>query len=194
MKDCDFTFKHYEKCMKYAAPWCHDLDIEIIHDLDYEDVNAIAMAMIERNHDIHAKYFIRLHGKYNALSYNNMERYKRIEKLGHELGLHFEPELFEIGQARKEIKFLSDTLGLPIKYVSFHEPSRTGIKIDKIPGMPHIRIYAWSSPYYEGKIYISDSGGRWRDGCMCQHINKHKKLIILTHPCWWYHSKTAENY
>ena len=49
--------------------------------------------------------------------------------------------------------------------------------------------------------YISDSGivplsgqGRWREGCMCKHINKHNKMQVLIHPIFWYKENNLENY
>lgn len=173
-------------------------NIELVHDIDCPEENLIQMATIEASWHLSSKYFIRIHAKhYNPFSLKNIQTYKKLVGLGHELGLHFEPNLHEKDKIKETIEkqamFLSFMLGVPIKYVSLHEPARFGT-IDSSFVPDGLTLYCYNSDYYKDKKYISDSGGRWREGCMCNHLNKHKKIIILTHPWWWFENTSAENY
>ena len=49
---------------------------------------------------------------------------------------------------------------------------------------------ARNSKIVQTTTFLSDSLQNWRNGCMCNHIDKRKKLIVLTHPIWW----TKHNY
>ena len=170
----------------------------MIHDIDFEPNNVLAMAEIEHRYAMTTTYFTRLHARtYNPFALPHLAVLQRlVGDYGHLIGLHFEPFFYSperIREAvRQECAMLSFALGLPIRAVSIHEPARFGsISPDDVPsGMEY---YCWNAPYYEGKKYISDSGSRWREGCMCQHLHQ-EKLIILTHPDSWYHRTSAENY
>jgi hypothetical protein len=194
--ECNFSLKHYEECMQLislASNTC-----EILHDLDHPEDNILEIAELERIHQISAKYFIRIHAKnYNPFSLKNLQIYRKLVEMGHELGLHFEPGFYSensITEAiTKEAEALQFIVGVPIKYLSIHEPARFGsVNQASIPNS--LLYYCWNSTYYTDKKYISDSSARWREGCMCEHIGKHEKLIILTHPIWWFKETSAENY
>jgi hypothetical protein len=119
-----------------------------------------------------------------------------VHDFGHQIGLHFEPSFYKKEEIRDAIvaesQALSKLLGVSVLSFSIHEPARFGsIEPDMIP--EHLRYYCWNAPYYEGKKYLSDSGVRWREGCMCEHFHR-ENLIILTHPDHWYQETSAENY
>ena len=58
-----------------------------------------------------------------------------------------------------------------------------------------LKYESYFPEFTEDMKYISDSGARWREGCMCNWIkNNEKKLYINTHPFWWYKDTPLENY
>ena len=65
------------------------------HDIDFDLVLAEKMATIEYENDIHSTYFILVGCEtYNILSSANREILFNILKLGHEIGLHFDPTFY----------------------------------------------------------------------------------------------------
>lgn len=193
---CDFSFRHYEECLQRISLEGHS--VELIHDIDDQLDNSHRFAEIEKKYGISAKYFIRLHGKlYNPLTLKNIKAMKDLLVQGHELGLHFEPSFYSKEEIDNAIKIELSMLGLavagPINLLSIHEPARFG-SIDPSSVPVDVKYYCWDSEHYKSKKYISDSGGRWREDCMCKHLGRHSEMIILTHPMWWFDQYSAENY
>jgi hypothetical protein len=177
----------------------HTPNVELIHDVDDSLDNSKIFSSIERATGNRSTFFVRLHAKwYNALSYKNIEIMKQLIDSGSSVGLHFEPAFYSKSMMKKGIEKELDMLEVALDYkitkLSIHEPARFG-SIDKDTDLPSgIEYYCWDSDHYKGKKYISDSGARWREGCMCNHIGKHSSMIILTHPMWWFETYSAENY
>lgn len=192
---CNFTFSHYTEILRASKGH----EIEIVHDIDFPPNNVEELAQIEAAEGVSTKYFIRLHAKYyNALSLENIGLFNRLHSVyGHEIGLHFESSYYQedsvTSGVQLEASMLETALSTTVKYVSLHCTSKGGtIPESKVPA--GLRLYSFDSPYYATRKYLSDSGGRWREGCICAHIGKHEKLIVLTHPNWWYRSNPSENF
>ena len=91
----------------------------------------------------------------------------------------------------EEAKFLGNVIGKRILSVAPHNISLTTKKIDH----PNVNFIDATNPSILKSVkYISDSVQNWRNGCMCNHIDKRKKLIVLTHPIWWmkFHNSREE--
>jgi len=169
------------------------------HDLDFDLQLAIKMADIENEAGITASYFFRLRAKnYNMLSYDGIKAINTISDMGHSVGLHYEPTLCTSDPGIKVqddiencMTLLENTSGVEIKYFNIHEPSRTGLDISSL--LP-AKNRCYNSPFFVDFKYISDSGARWREGCFSEHVGRWDKLLVLTHPFWWYNSTPAENY
>lgn len=197
MPNCNFTFSHYRECLEEAKRL--ELKVEWIHDADHSLNNLLEFAKIEKSLGLKTKYFIRLHAKsYNALSFESM---KILQSLTHEynqdIGIHLEPWYYQAKDLKsgieKEASLLSTLIDTPIDSLSIHSPAKSGtVSEDMIPNS--MRYYCYDSSYYKNKKYLSDSGGRWREGCVCQHLGKHKEMIVLTHDLWWYNEYSSENY
>jgi hypothetical protein len=124
--------------------------------------------------------------------------------LGHEIGLHYEPDYYSLLNIEfekyflQELSFLSDLVGDQIISVAPHEPTRTGtFKLDKeIIDKNNFLIEAYDNELLKNFKYISDSSCRWREGSLYYHVKKmeYKKLYVLTHPYWWYNDSPIENY
>lgn len=205
---CDFSLKHYENTLRlaknkgYIFVLMRDYDkyinnkkmIFLRHDVDSKVSNTINFAEIEHKLGIKATYFFRVHGRYNLFSLENYKIIKQILRLGHEIGLHFEGGFANIFNEtertmfKKSMNILKIIVGKNISGYTSHQPVKNG-KIE------------FQSGYYDGYNkrfvkdikYISDSGGRWREGCMCDFIkNNVPKLCILTHSFWGYKKTSLE--
>jgi hypothetical protein len=57
-----------------------------------------------------------------------------------------------------------------------------------------LRYEAYTPRFIEGFKYLSDSNGRWREGCLCNHLGRHDRFCVLIHPFWWFDKSPVENY
>lgn len=212
-KQCGFTLAHYRYCLEqgqqlgyrfitmseYIKGTVNDKAIIVMrHDEDLSLEAAARLAEIESALGIRATYFLRLHAQnYNLLAWPNLQILARLQKQGHEIGLH--GEAHALGASAKEPgrllelerQLLSHLIGEEVRGLSLHEPTRMGgMGQDPPPGFDY---EAYSDKFSELK-YISDSSAHWREGCMCGHLGKVDRLYILTHGFWWYESSPVENY
>ena len=116
--------------------------------------------------------------------------------------MHYAPDFSALteeeakGLLKREIKILSEMFGERIYGASTHEPKRAGISIieSNVKGFG-LTYEAYFPQFFKKMKYISESGCRWREGCMCKFIQeKTPKLTILTHPFWWHEKSPLENY
>lgn len=215
----DFTLKHYEQCIKLAkekdflffrmheskkSEFC-DKAMMLRHDVDTQLDIALRIAEIESSFDVPSTFFIRFHShSYSPFCIKDAKKIRKIAKLGHEIGLHYEPDYYSLlGKSfddfvEIEVKLLSEICELPIRSAAPHEPTRSGIKyIENSTAISlGITTQAYDSTIMEKFKYISDSSCNWREGSLFYHINNdtYKKLYVLTHPYWWYESSPIENY
>lgn len=169
------------------------------HDIDMDPSLVSKMSAIEDSVGVKSTYFFRVRSKnYNFFSRGNIALIHDLKARGHGVGLHYEPPpVFDdekIDYARDIqaiLEFLSLNLKFDIQLFNIHEPSRTGIDLSKIL-VDNNRCY--NSPFFEGFKYLSDSGARWREGCFSEHVGKWNKMLVLTHPFWWYWTSPGENY
>jgi len=160
------------------------------HDVDFSLDYALEMAKKEAQKGVRSTYFVLLHSFfYNPFDEKNSSNIKKIIKLGHEIGLHYDSSFFpktpekEIKLIKKEINALEEITDKKVISVAQHIPSETR-KI--YANLKKANLISAQSPEMLRSVkYISDSGHYWREGCMCQHINRHDRLQILTHPIWW---------
>jgi hypothetical protein len=211
---CDFSLQHYDDCMCLVARAIEEADarIELVHDLDLSIEQVELVARCEENYGLAATYFVRLHAaNYNALSSRaiGMMRSLLERAPAAHLGLHLEPAFYD-QRSSEFLSVVSAALWLlgcvarqEINKVSIHEPARgERLTLENEARLRErgVAVYGYGSTYYEGKKYISDSGARWREGCMCEHIRarlsgeKTGELVILTHPEWWFSKNPAEGY
>lgn len=210
-----FSFNYYKECIikgnesgyiftsykNYDSVEIKDKKTILMrHDVDFNLINAHKMAKIEYDLGVKSTYFVRLHAvNYNLFEINNFKLLGEIISMGHEIGLHFEPD-FYIGKngsmadyIMKESTFIGDLLGVNIEGIAVHEPSRRGNNIDeKVMAETNLKYEAYLIP--NNYKYISDSGGRWREGDIMEWINKKNKICVNTHPVWWYDNTPLENY
>lgn len=189
--DCSYVPTSYEQFHEYINP------VILRHDIDYDIGKSLRLAEIEANQGVISTYFVLLTSDfYNVFSRQNSEKLNQIANLGHSIGLHFDemnyPQLFgnkeQIIQAiMKEAEILQNALGIPIKTVSMHRPSREIIEANlQIPGM----INSYSGVFFHDFKYLSDSRRRWREPVEeIVQSQKYDRLHILTHAFWYHDSE-----
>ena len=163
------------------------------HDLDTSVEAALKMAKIEYEEGVTATYCLHLHNKfYNLLEAQNTAQIREIQSIGHQIGLHFDVDYYQITNLelleawlQRESRFLEELFGQKIRVFSFHNPNKfaLGCKDWMYAGL--INTYA---AYFQDEVgYCSDSNGYWRHRSLEEVLTtrKDKQLQVLLHPEWW---------
>ena len=199
---CDFSFKHYREVLElikekgYKSTFFDEnicgKQIIIRHDVDLDLDAALEISKIESELGVKAVYFIWIGAPfYNIFENRYKNIIKEIVKGGHEIGIHYDEtshkcdskeELIEY--IDKESKILKVYFDIDIKTVSFHRPSKYILESDLNCGK---YINTYSKKFINDFVYLSDSRGQWRNGCICDLLEKEnpEKIQFLTHPIWW---------
>lgn len=199
----DFTRSSYRKFLKLAKTnyqfklFTEENNSDGIvlwrHDVDYSPQSALKLAQIEFEEGIKSTYFVLLHSDfYNLLEPDNINCFKQILQLGHEIGVHFDCNFYDIKNEESLVKFLklesdflSSNFNVDIKVFSFHNPFafELSCRKDNYAGL----INTYSERFHSAIGYCSDSNGYWRYERLEDVLQnkKHKSLQVLTHPEWW---------
>jgi hypothetical protein len=159
------------------------------HDIDNSVEKAVKFAEIEAKLGVTSTYFVLMTSDfYNPSSRINLEGLRKIQKFGHEIGLHFDEMAYDdledvIGAIQKEARLLSDILEIPITTVSMHRPSQKTLDANyEIPCM----INSYGKTFFNEFKYLSDSRRRWREPILDIIKNgQYDRLHILTHAIWY---------
>lgn len=195
----DFSFDFYEgilrtldrrlKVVPLSEVYSHDSAAAVRHDIDISIEAAVDMARVEDELGIKSTYMVWPRSPFYDME-EEQGRLNKIESLGHEIGLHYDPENrhpTSLSSELPRIKELRDRLegiiNRNICTISFHMPTDQILRGPQyIDGM----VNAYSEILMQE--YISDSGGRWREGNPIESINsipEEEIVQILTHPVWW---------
>lgn len=170
------------------------LPITIIrHDVDLCLTKALEIAEYENALGVNSTFFLMTQNPlYSLDKKQNINIIENIEKLGHSIGLHFDPHNYEKngalseedleGRIGDELDFLSKFTTNPPTCLSFHRPSKRFVNgKTNIAGL----LNAYTPRFME--FYISDSSRFWRCGCPVKAVVSSSYSIgqVLTHPLWW---------
>jgi hypothetical protein len=145
------------------------------HDVDYDLDKALELALIEREHGIHATYFLMVNSDmYNVFNSNIV---KELWVMGHKVGLHY--DLSKNDDVYRQAEMLSIHGGVNVNTIAAHNPSISG-KDKWASGKWHNSAYA--DKYTKDTTYISDSCGHWRKGAW---DNIPDRIQLNTHPINW---------
>lgn len=205
VKIFDFTESHYRKLLKLAldryrfVSFSEALSLgasQILwrHDIDYSPHRALKLARIEQAMGVRATYFVQLGSPfYNLLEQDVLKKICAILRLGHRVGLHFDPGAHEdkhcLAGLKNEKNILEKIIGVPVGVFSLHNPEPKHIhKFFKLKYAGMINVYAKS--FFKNFYYCSDSNGYWRHDRLFDLLKsgKEERLHVLTHPGWWQHS------
>ena len=159
------------------------------HDIDNSIEKAVTLAEIEAKLGVNSTFFVLTTSDfYNPASKKNLEGLRKIQELGHELGLHFDEMSYDdlddvIVAIKKEAKLLSDIIGTSITTVSMHRPSQKTLDANyEIPGM----INSYGKTFFNEFKYLSDSRRCWREPIIdIIKSGRYDRLHILTHAIWY---------
>lgn len=193
-KKYEFSFFNLSKNKVPTILWRHDVDISINR--------AYRLAQIENSLNVKSTYFLHIHSIfYNLFEKNNSELIKNILNLGHQIGLHFEPQFYSEyisnKQMKQSVKFEKDILEklfkTKIRAISFHNPTR-----DILDRFNQERICGLFNTYgkkFKNFEYVSDSNGYWRFKRLEDILKEPEitNLQVLTHPEWWQKNPMSPN-
>ena len=180
----------------YAAMGFDDVEpkrphLVLRHDLDMSLAAGVEIGEGEVELGVAAHYFVLMRSElYNPGSGEGRRALRRLIALGHRVGLHFDPALYdddddalEAGCA-EECVALEFLLGAPVRMVSFHRPRPRLLGLTRqFAGRPH----TYEPRFFHDIGYCSDSRGEWGQGHPLYHpaVNEGRALQLLTHPIWW---------
>lgn len=194
-----FTKKSYENFLKHLVDnkfniitfsrWKVTGEDGIIlrHDVDYEIKPAYDMAITEKSYGIKSTYFLRVTSEqYNVLSHINRIPLKEMSDIGFEIGLHFNPLMYEKNWnewAKFESSILESVVEQKIRALSLHNPGVTGLE-HNFPSF--INTYDGFSGYHS-RNYFSDSSRDFRGKNPFKFVEKSRKNTIqmVFHPLYW---------
>lgn len=197
MHTCDFSYLHYQQTLNEIKKNhrfsnflnCSDNDIILRHDIDVSLTSALKIAEIKNQLGIQSTFFILIHAElYNPFNRKSNEIIKKILKLGHNLGLHYNASIIKENNLdpsktiQKEIEVMEQHYNTEIRVISAHDPA-VNKKLSII--LPNGVVNAYLPEFTVNRKYFSDSVQFWREGCFCKHFHNHKKMQVLTHPIWW---------
>jgi len=205
----DFTRMHYSECIEiakrnysfitYSEAKEKDHCVLWRHDVDFSMHVAKKLALIEAEKQVKATYFIYPHCEfYNLFEKEIFLLVKDIQKLGHDIGLHFDSHFYNIKSAdqlgealQKEKRLLESFFETEIKVFSFHNNNEFTMSCEEWEYGGMINTYA--SFFKEEVDYCSDSHGIWRFSRLYDVLERaeRSKLQVLTHPEWWQESPMA---
>ena len=198
--EVSFTYAFYSElisCLKkegYSFADYHNYEdyskcVILRHDIDNSIDKSIAMAEVEARLGVKSTYFVLVTSDfYNVGSKKNLEGLRKIQKLGHEIGLHFDEMAYEATEnvpsaIARESSVLSGIIGTQVTTVSMHRPSNKTLEANyEIPGM----INSYGKTFFNDFKYLSDSRRRWREPVLdIINSGQYDKLHILTHAIWY---------
>ncbi|QYX29919.1 hypothetical protein [Sphaerospermopsis torques-reginae] len=160
------------------------------HDVDLNLTYALELAKLEKELGVNSSYFVMLEcDTYNLFSPFNRDTAKEIISLGHDIGLHFVPQMnLSMGEldlhVKQQASILEDLLQCQVSSFSFHRPPQGILGSDFCPqGL----INTYNSRLFAKHKYISDSNHNFRSGDPIKFIENFQEssLQILIHPVWW---------
>jgi|LakMenEpi03Aug12_release.lakeMendotaPanAssembly.Ray.scaffolds.fasta_scaffold130672_2 hypothetical protein len=197
----DFVEKNYKKLLKkiknktifYNEIKAHSKFCLWRHDIDLSVHRAYSLAKIEKNLNIKATYFLLLGSNFYNIFENEIKKLVlKIVSLGHQIGLHFDLESYDIKTVKELEKYLTfekniieNLFQTKINVFSFHNPTEEVLlRYDNFKYAKMINTYG---KYFKKKVeYCSDSNGYWRHKRLENFLDEnHSKIQVLTHPGWW---------
>ena len=221
MSECCFKLDHYRDTLKkyiFAGYKLIDFDdyfamrgngglpekfVLLRHDIDFSPRMAADLVVAELAIGTKSTLFVRLHARqYNILSAENLHQlWWTMSIVGCSAGIHLEPDM--VGLAGIEdrdqwlescVKILNTIMSKRLCAASIHCVAKGILDTEWMRdalGRLGIPLVTHNMP---GLKYLSDSNGRWREGCFCQWIDREPRIHLLTHPIWWFDRSPQENY
>ena len=170
------------------------------HDIEFSIDRALKIAEIEKSLGISSTYTVQLRNNtYNALSQKNIDIIRKINNMGHKIGLHQNPPMMNdeklIKYILKDIETLEHYYGFEVDRYAFHRCGSNPEILKRYVEIPN-KINCYDKKffhYFKGNTpkklrvyYIADSNHKWKYGHPLElNFNKVNKIQLLTHPYSW---------
>jgi hypothetical protein len=210
----DFTLANYRRLIEQLKarwrilPLCEAVaeparpEVLILrHDIDISPTLALPMAEIENAAGIQSTYFVALHLSYNLHQPKNADAVRAIARMGHEIGFHYDSNLYPDGEGSPEpklalldrhIQILQEICSRRVVSVARHNPS---LAKEGDPFKTAVKYHnAYDERLLQNALYISDSCGAWRAGGLspCWREPRPARIYLLIHAEQWA-ERTSEN-
>lgn len=193
-----FTYKYYRELLKEMKEINNIYTFKDVlsniksgmilrHDIDFDIEKAYILSKIEEEESVKSTYFVLTTSElYNPNSRTNRSFIRKIHDNGFEIGLHFDPRIYEetkeeelITKVIEECSILENIIEDKILSISLHCPSI----YNRYPMFVGYKN-AYSTQYFNPDLYISDSCKDFRGKDLFNFIkNGEKHLIqIVLHP------------
>ncbi|MCI8844368.1 MAG: hypothetical protein HFF08_09690 [Oscillospiraceae bacterium] len=192
LREKDYMFRNYHNYSNTRR--C----VILRHDIDSSLDQAVRLAELEAKAGVSSTWFILLRTNfYNVASKSGQQALRRIQALGHEIGLHFDEVFYPPGlepdqmiqNIIKECRLLSALLETRVSTFSMHRPSQGTLGADyHIPGI----VNSYGKTFFQDFKYLSDSRRRWREPVeSIVRTGMYERLHILTHAFWYYEEEQS---
>lgn len=192
LREKGYAIRGYHDYME--SPRC----VILRHDIDDSLEQAVRLAELEAAEGVSSTYSVLLRTDfYNPASRNGQAALRRIQALGHEIGLHFDEASYAqpvsqegiVQNIIRECGLLSALLEAEVSSVSMHRPSKSTLEADlRIPGI----VNSYGKTFFQDFKYLSDSRRRWREPVLdIIESGAYDRLHILTHPFWYHETEQS---
>lgn len=157
------------------------------HDVDFDCSLALDMARAEQQTGVKSTYFFLVASQaYNPMSSNVRKSIEAIKAMGHQISLHFDPEIYTNFEAglHDELDIFERIFQVRPKVISLHRPQNYFLQHEgTIAGVGHTYQPVW----FKNMSYYADSQGQWRYGhpLKSNGFKDKKNIHLLVHPLWW---------
>lgn len=170
----------------------YDKSVIIRHDIDMDITKAVEMAAIEKDMGVRSTYFVLVTSNfYNIFSKQNQDMLRRLDDMGHEVGLHFDEAKYDTARTdlvqmmEQEATLLGQCLGRAVTSVSMHRPSKETLEADYLVKGGQI-VNSYGTEFFRHHKYVSDSRRNWREDVLSVIGSEtYDRLHVLTHPFWY---------
>ena len=162
------------------------------HDIDYSPAAALTMAKQESQRGVRATYFLLPNSLYyNLLDPAHAELPRRLVELGHDIGLHYDVNLFHRfpstewdGLVAAQISLLETLAGIRVRTIAMHQPGLN--TFDPLRSTPEF-VNAYDARFFRDMPYFSDSCRAWRDAAWSalESPALPKRFQLALHPINW---------
>lgn len=167
------------------------------HDIDMHIVGIERIAEIETAHGAKSTYYILMTQHYNPMQADNHKILRQLVTLGHEIGLHYDLEMYPAdlesahARLRWETGVLAQIADAPVRTIAMHQPHKGFLDPFR---MQDEFVHPGDPRYQQNLVYISDSCRAWRDESLlnCFGPNAPQRLLLTIHPELWLDGTVTE--
>tara|TARA_B100001123_G_C15342262_1_gene1035478 strand:+ start:5378 stop:6121 length:744 start_codon:yes stop_codon:yes gene_type:complete len=155
------------------------------HDIEYFLEPALKLAEIEKKNNVKSTFFFQTTSIYNIFENENFYLIKKIKKLGHDFGVHYDAHFLKENKLdnKKSLSKMIDSIeyffNIKIKAISCHRPKKYYFD----PKYKNT-LNVYDKNFLKNVKYISDSQQVFRDNIF-ETLSNFNKIQLLVHDYTW---------